>query len=293
MAQRQVQAARAVAETDAVEPALSGLQLAAAQALDQGLVVAAVGDQVGDGADLQAVLAGEHFQIRQPGHAAVVVHDLADHGRRRQACHGRHVATGLSVAGAHQHAAVLGLQREDVAGLHQVFGLGVTGHGGLHGARTVGGRDAGGDTVAGLDGHGEGRAMGRAVALGHRRQAQSLAALAGQRQADQAAAVLGHEVDGFGRHMVGGDHEVAFVLAVFLVDQDHHAAGGQFGHQLGNRGDGHGRDCRRGPWRPCAQSGGCPGAQPGALLGTPSGMLSGAVCQPCSPSSSWGLNWAL
>jgi hypothetical protein len=38
---------------------------------------------------------------------------------------------------------------------------------------------------------------------------------------------------------VGGDHQIAFVFAVFLVDEDDHAAGRQFGNQLGNGGNGH------------------------------------------------------
>ena len=76
-----------------------------------------------------------------------------------------------------------------------------------------------------------------AVARHHRRQLQALAALARERQADQAAAVARHEVDGLGRDVVGGEHEVAFVLAVFLVDQDDHAAGAQLGDELGDRGD--------------------------------------------------------
>ena len=97
------------------------LQRALADALDQRLVAAAVLDQVGDGADLQAVLLREHA----PGRAG------APSCRRRfitsqitaagvsPAMRGQ-VAAGFGVAGAHQHAAVLRLQREDVAGLHQV-----------------------------------------------------------------------------------------------------------------------------------------------------------------------------
>ena len=64
--------------------------------------------------------------------------------------------------------------------------------------------------------------------------------LARQRQADQAAAEARHEVDGFGRDVVGGQHEVAFVLAVFLVDQDHHAAGAHVGDDVFDRRDGAG-----------------------------------------------------
>ena len=34
-----------------------------------------------------------------------------------------------------------------------------------------------------------------------------------------------HEVDALGRDELGGEHEVAFVLAIFVVDEDHHLAG--------------------------------------------------------------------
>ena len=55
-----------------------------------------------------------------------------------------------------------------------------------------------------------------------------VAALFGERHADQAAAELGHEVDGFRRDFFGGHGEVAFVFAVFVVDQDDHAAVANF-----------------------------------------------------------------
>ena len=45
------------------------------------------------------------------------------------------------------------------------------------------------------------------------------------READQAARVGRHEVDVLGRDELGGEHEVALVLAIFVVDEDHHLAG--------------------------------------------------------------------
>jgi hypothetical protein len=192
-------------------------------------------DQVGDGAYLQAVLGREQQQVGQAGHGAVVLHDLADHGGRRAAGHAGQVAAGFGMAGAHQHAAVHRLQREDVARLHQVADRGVFGDGGLHGAGAVGGGDAGGHALGGLDGDGEGRGMFGAVAGRHGRQLQQLAALAGQGQADQAAAEAGHEVDGLGRDVVGRQDQVALVFAVFLVDQDDHAAGAHVGNDVFNR----------------------------------------------------------
>jgi hypothetical protein len=94
-------------------------------------------DQVADGADAQAVLSGERDQVRQPGHAAVILEDLADHRRRFQTRQFGQVAAGLGVTGAHQHATLLRHQRKDVAGLHQIAGPGITGHRRLHGAGPV------------------------------------------------------------------------------------------------------------------------------------------------------------
>src|SRR6202171_6238691 len=50
-------------------------------------------------------------------------------------------------------------------------------------------------------------------------------ALFGHGETDQSAAELGHEVNGFGRDLFRRDGEVAFVLAVFVIDHDDHAAG--------------------------------------------------------------------
>ena len=45
----------------------------------QPLGQAAVGDQVGDGAEFQIVALAEGHQVGEARHGAVVVHDLADH----------------------------------------------------------------------------------------------------------------------------------------------------------------------------------------------------------------------
>ena len=64
-----------------------------------------------------------------------------------------------------------------------------------------------------------------AVVGGHHRQRQLRHALLGQRQADEPAPLARHEVDRLGRHQIGGHRQVALVLAILVVDQDHHAAG--------------------------------------------------------------------
>jgi hypothetical protein len=58
---------------------------------------------------------GEGHQIVQPGHGAVVVHDLADHARGVEPGQARDIDRRFGMAGADQHAAIARDQREDVA----------------------------------------------------------------------------------------------------------------------------------------------------------------------------------
>ena len=129
----------------------------------QVVVAAAVGDQVRDRADLQPVPLGEGDEVGQPRHAAVVVHHLADHARGVEAGEPRDVDRRLGMAGAHQHAAVAGAQREDVARRRDVLRAGARVDGDRDGAGAVMRRDAGGDALARLDRDGEGGLVPRRV----------------------------------------------------------------------------------------------------------------------------------
>ena len=226
-----------IAERVGGEFTCSGLDGAGAHFFDQRLGAAAVFDQVGNGADLQVVLRGKNLQVWQAGHGSVFVHHFANDGRRAAARHGGQVAARFGVARAHQHSAVHRLQREDMAGLHQVLRGGVRGYGGLHRARTVCRRNAGGNPFGRFDRHGERGGVLGVVARHHGRQLQAFTHLARQREADQPACVAGHEVDGFGRDMVGRENQVAFVFAVFFVHQDDHAASAHVGNNVFHRGD--------------------------------------------------------
>ena len=97
------------------------------------------------------------LEVGHARHRAVVVHDLADHAGRVQAGQPREVDRRLGLAGALEHAAGLGLEREDVAGLDEVARRRLRVDRDLDRARAVGGRDAGGDAVARLDRDGERR----------------------------------------------------------------------------------------------------------------------------------------
>ena len=94
---------------------LPGAAVLRGDGLDRGLahqvvVAAAVGDEVGDGADLQPVALGDGDEVGQPRHGAVLVHDLADHARGVQPGEPRDVDRRLGVAGADEDAAVAGAQ---------------------------------------------------------------------------------------------------------------------------------------------------------------------------------------
>ena len=111
---------------------------------------------------LRPWVAAKPMSSGRRGHGAVVVHDLADHRGGFEPGDAGQVAAGFGVAGADQHAArLLRHHREDVAGLTMSAALAWR-HGGLHGARAVGGGDAGGDALGGLDRHREG---GRELAV--------------------------------------------------------------------------------------------------------------------------------
>ena len=192
--------------------------------LDQLLGAAPVGDQVGDGDHLQAVLLAVGDQVGDAGHRAVVVHHLADHPGRGEAGEAGEVDAGLGVAGALEHAALFGPQREHVAGDDDVARARLGVDRDLDRVGAVVGGDAGADPAGGLDRDREGGLQRRLVLGRHQVQAEPFAALGGQRQADQPARLLGHEVDRLGGGELRRHHQVALVLAVLAVADDDHAA---------------------------------------------------------------------
>jgi hypothetical protein len=188
------------------------------------VVAAAIGDQVADRADLEIVELGEGDEVVEPRHRPVVLHDLADHARGIEPREPRDVDRRLGMAGADQHAAVARDQREDVAGGDDRAPVLRRVDRDRDGARAIRRRDAGGDAFARLDRDGERGLVPRAVVARHQVEPELVDALLGHREADQPAAELRHEVDRVGRRHLRGDDEVAFILAILVVDEDEHAA---------------------------------------------------------------------
>ena len=120
-----------------------------------------------------------------------------------------------------QNAFLTGPERVDVSRTPQVGGFGIRVGQCPQGRRTVVDRNARGAAFAQqIDRHGERRAEQRGVVLLHHVEFELRATLFGKRGAQHAATVLEHEIDDFGRHLLGSYDEVAFVFPVFVIDDD-------------------------------------------------------------------------
>ncbi len=163
-------AARLVAVQHRAKRAVRRLHRALGDALDDRFRAAAVVNQVGDRADLDAVLlprtrSGRAGAPLSP--SSLMISQITAAGV--QARERGQVAAGFRVARAHQHATRLGLDREHVARLDDVLGArrrGATAAAMVR-ARSRGG-DAGRHALGRLDADRERGAVLRAVAMGHR-----------------------------------------------------------------------------------------------------------------------------
>ena len=181
----------------------------------------AVLDERLDRDHVEAVLLGEFLEARRAHHVAVIVHDLAAEARRIKAREAREVRRRLRVAGAAQHAALDRAQREDVARAAEGRRLCLRVEQLLDRVAALEGRDAR-LRVVGVDGDGEGRLVVVRVVGDHLADVERVEALAVDWRADEALGVRRHEVDVLRRDRLGGDDQVALILAVLIVDDDDH-----------------------------------------------------------------------
>src|SRR5262249_23930804 len=134
-----------------VKVAKFGWQIDHFDVLDQFLAGAPELDEVGDGADLEPMFAGEPDQLGQARHGAVVAHDFANDSDGPLPGELDQVDGRFGVAGPLEDAARARAQRENVAGLHEVFRNGRRlGHN-ADGFCTVRRTDTCGNAVRGID----------------------------------------------------------------------------------------------------------------------------------------------
>ena len=168
---------------------------------------------------------GKSFQLRQPRHAAVVIHDFANDAYRPAFSELSKIHCRLGVSGALQYASGAGAQWENVTRLYECLG-----HGGgvghhLYGAGTVFGANACGNTGCRINTHLEVRFKSFLIAGHHALDAELAQSIAGGGYTDESAAVLGHEIDGLRCGMLAGHDEVAFIFTILVIyHNDHFAA---------------------------------------------------------------------
>ena len=104
------------------QPAEWRLDRKGRNALDQFFPRLAVGDEVGDRDPADIVLLRERLDLRADHDRAVVIGELADDGDGRQLGEFAEVDRRLGVARAHQHPALLGDEREHMAGANEIGG---------------------------------------------------------------------------------------------------------------------------------------------------------------------------
>ena len=140
----------------------------------------------------------------------------------KQPGHAGEVDRRFGVARALEHATVPVAQREDVTGPGQVLGVRLRVDEGVDRGAAVGRGDAGRGAELRVDGDGERRPLLLAVLRpgDHQRQLQFVEARTLERQADDTARVADHERHLLRRHLLGRDDQVAFVLAILVVDDD-------------------------------------------------------------------------
>ncbi len=188
---------------------------------DQLVLVPAVPDEVGDRDQVEAVLLGEALELGQSGHARLVLADhLAQHTGRGHARRPGQVHGRLGVPGPLQHPSRSVPEGEDVPGAVEVGGpdMGVGQR--LDGGGPVRRRDPGGGPVPVVHADREGGPLDLGVGRHHQREVEVLHPLGGEGNADQAGGVGQEEGDLLRGDGVGRHDQVAFVLAILVVD--HH-----------------------------------------------------------------------
>ena len=176
--------------------------------------------QLPDRDEFHIILFGQLPQRRRPHHRPVFGHDLAADAALRHARQPQQVDCRLRVAVPHEHAAVTGDQRENMARPSQVSGFRgcVRAFHHRQGALVRGNARRCVDVV---HRYGECRVVVVRVLRDHGRESQPVRHFRAHRRADQALGVRRHEIDVLLRRELGRADHVALVLAVGVVrDKD-------------------------------------------------------------------------
>ena len=183
------------------------------------------------------MLTPESLQLGEPGHFSVLAADLADDGGGVQPGEPHEVHRPLGLSGPDEDATVTGPERHHVPRPHQVVRSGAGIREETRRPRPIRRRDPGAHAVPRVPVHGDGHrgAAERGVRGGLGVQLEAVAVDRRERHAEIPRRVARHEVDDRGRDLLGRADEVAFVLAVLVVDEDDGPAAAEVLQDLGDR----------------------------------------------------------
>jgi hypothetical protein len=105
-----------ILEGDQGEIAVPGGYARFRRTLDQPLVFEAIPNDLCDRDEFEVVLRSKIIELRAAGHAAVRVHDFADHTDRRQSREPRQINGCFRLPDPAQHTTRHGAQRKDMTG---------------------------------------------------------------------------------------------------------------------------------------------------------------------------------
>ena len=181
----------------------------------------AVLDERFDRDDVQSVFFRKLLELRRAHHMPVVRHDLTAKPRRIKPCEPRKVGRRLGMSRAAQDAALHRAQGEHMPRAAELPRL-------CHGIDEQAHRAAAlerGDArrrVVRIDGDGKRRLVIVRVVLHHLTNLQLVETAADDRRTDEPLRVRRHEIHVLGRQLLGGDDDVALVLAILIVHDDEH-----------------------------------------------------------------------
>ena len=202
-------------------------------------LVLAVGDEIGDPQDLQMPCsAREALEVRHARHRAVLVHDLADHAGGLEPREAREIDRRLGMPAAREHAAVDRAQRLQPAraGSDPPGRVPSAIATAMVRARSCADMPEPTPSRASI---GVANAVPNRVwlpvssVMSERPSSRMRSSVSASETSPRA--VRGHEVDRLGRRALGRDEEIAFVLAVLVVHEDHHPALAHVGQDAARR----------------------------------------------------------
>ena len=192
--------------------------------LNQRFLLQSVGYHILDADDLHVPLLGKLQQLGHTCHRAVFVHNLHQCSSGIESSHTAQIDGGFGMSASTQHTVILCVEWVYVSWTSECLRLCCWIGQSLDGFSAIVGTNTCGASLQFVDRYGEWGAEYRCVVLNLMWQVKLLASLDGDRCTKHSTGILQHEVYFLCCNLLGSYYQVAFVLAVFIVNYNHELA---------------------------------------------------------------------